>query len=442
MIISGASSTLGVQNLSAKEAVQGPLADYVGKPDDSYGWVKRREGKLLGASYAELTLTSQTWRGIPWKHQLFVIKPAIVDDASQGLLLIGGGRWRPELAGPAPEGNADLPGEAQIVAALAATIKAPVAVLLHVPQQPLFGDMTEDALISYTFEQYLRTNEADWPLLLPMTKSAVKAMDAIQEYSRDAWSLEIENFTVTGASKRGWTTWLAGAIDPRVNAIAPMVIDMLNMPPQMKHQLATWGKFSEEIGDYTERGIQQQIGTPRGKKLNDIVDPYAYRRSLTQPKLILLGTNDRYWPLDALNLYWDDLEGDKYILYVPNNGHGLTDLRRIAGSIAALHLNAAGKLELPKLEWKHQLGETSLTLKLSSDQPPQHVSAWIASSPTRDFREAQWNSVDIEALSESYTHELPFPDAGYAAMFAEAEFDNDGTPYFLSTNVKIIGAKE
>jgi len=143
-----------------------------------------------------------------------------------------------------------------------------------------------------------------------------------------------------------------------------------------------------------------------------------------------------------LNLYWDDLEGDKYILYVPNNGHGLKDLRRIAGSIAALHLNAAGKLKLPKMQWKHQLGETGLTLKLSSDQAPEHVSAWIASSPTRDFREAQWKSVDVEAQSGSYSHELPLPEAGYSAMFAEAEFDNDGTPYFLSTNVRIIGAKE
>ena len=48
--------------------------------------------------------------------------------------------------------------------------------------------------------------------------------------------------------------------------------------------------------------------------------------TLKQPKLLLLGTNDRYWPLDALNVYWDGLPGDKYVTYVPNNGHGLKDL--------------------------------------------------------------------------------------------------------------------
>ena len=35
------------------------------------------------------------------------------------------------------------------------------------------------------------------------------------------------------------------------------------------------------------------------------------------PKLIMLGTNDRYRTLDALNLYWKELLRSKHILYVP-----------------------------------------------------------------------------------------------------------------------------
>ena len=37
-----------------------------------------------------------------------------------------------------------------------------------------------------------------------------------------------------------------------------------------------------------------------------MVDPYQYLADLTPPKLILLGTNDRYWPLDALKLTGTD----------------------------------------------------------------------------------------------------------------------------------------
>ena len=74
-----------------------------------------------------------------------------------------------------------------------------------------------------------------------MVKSAVRAMDATQEAMKKEWGLDVETFTVTGASKRGWTTWLTGAVDDRAVAIAPMVIDMLNMSPHTKLQRASFG---------------------------------------------------------------------------------------------------------------------------------------------------------------------------------------------------------
>ena len=54
-----------------------------------------------------------------------------------------------------------------------------------------------------------------------------------------------------------------------------------------------------------------------------MLDPYAYRDGIVVPKLIVTGTNDAYWPLDAGELYLDDLEGETFTLNVPNAGHGL-----------------------------------------------------------------------------------------------------------------------
>lgn len=422
-----------------------PLAAYVARPDDSFGWVKRREGKLGESSYVELTLTSQTWRDTVWKHQLFVIKPKTLRNPSQGLLLIGGGNWREELAAPIDDKQpadkpADLPREAALLATLAVEIGAPVAVLLHVPQQPIFGGMREDEAISYTFEQYIKTGDATWPLLLPMVKSAVRGMDAVQQFAERDWQVKIEQFTVTGASKRGWTTWLTAAVDARVRALAPMVIDVLNMAPQMKHQLETWGKFSEQIEDYTKRGIQSHLSDKPGEALRGIVDPYSYRQSLIQPKLILLGTNDRYWTLDALNLYWSGLEGEKHVLYVPNQGHGLNDPQRIVGSVAALHRHSVGELALPKLNWDLAANDGKLRLQVKSSASPSHALAWIATSPTRDFREAKWTSEKLELVDGAYRYALPVPESGYAAMLGELKFDSGSLPYYLSTNVQIAPA--
>lgn len=422
-----------------------PLAEYVAQPDDSFSWIKRRQGKLGEAEFVELTLTSQTWHDIAWKHQLFVLKPKQVRHESQAILLIGGGNWNDELARPIggeqDAGQAgQLPKEAALLAALAAETGSPVAVLLHVPQQPIFGGMREDEIISYTFEQYLKTGDATWPLLLPMVKSAVRGMDAVQQFAERDWQLEIERFTVTGASKRGWTTWLTAAVDLRVQSIAPMVIDVLNMAPQMKHQLETFGKFSEQIEDYTKRGIQGHMASKPGDDLRKIVDPYSYRGNLIQPKLILLGTNDRYWTLDALNLYWDGLEGEKRVLYVPNQGHKLADPERVVGSIAAFHRQALGELTLPELNWKLADGDGKLHLQLTSTAEPAHALAWVATSPTRDFREAKWTSQKLQRVDGAYRFALPAPETGYAALLGELKFASDSLPYYLSTNVKIVPA--
>lgn len=422
----------------AEERPVGPLKAYVDRADETFGWKERQRGQFGEATFVELTLTSQTWQGKPWRHQLFILKPAEIRDGSRALLYIGGGNWNDRLAGPVTEED-KTPGQATLLAALANQIGAPVALLLHVPQQPLFNGMVEDQIISYTFEQYLKSGDDTWPLLLPMVKSAVRGMDTVQKFTKAEWSLDVRHFTVTGASKRGWTTWLTAAVDPRVAALAPMVIDTLNMGPQMKHQLVSWGRFSEQIHDYTDRGIQKYMPTERGQALERIVDPYAYRASLRQPKLIILGTNDRYWPLDALGLYWDDLVGEKHVLYCPNQGHGIRDPARVGGTIGALHRHVAGELELARLSWKFDEQTERLALRISSNVKPTQVSAWIATAPSRDFRDAQWTSVTANQRDDAYDCQIPRPAKGFAAMFGEAVFATDRVPYYLSTNVKIVG---
>ncbi len=426
----------------AQGSIGSELAKYVAEPDASYAWRELRTGKIGSVEYSQLMLTSHTWRGIPWKHQLFILRPPTMDtQTKQGFLFIHGGGWKADYENPM---QGDLPREARIFARLAEAMRAPVAIVRQIPFQPLF-DRREDALIAYTFDHYLRTGEGDWPLLLPMVKSAARAMDAVQEFTQKSWQLPIEKFTVAGASKRGWTSWLTAAIDPRVASVAPMVIDMLNLPEQIKLQRATFGELSEEVADYDKINLPDRIDSELGRKLISMVDPYSYRAKLTQPKLIMLGTNDQYWPLDALKLYWGELTAPKHVLYVPNQGHGLRDFDRLIGSLSALHRYSSRGELLPKVSWEFTPGEKSLELSVSPEREARSVLAWTAGSSTRDFRQASWGSKKCRRAKgkDTYTCSVRTDQGNYSAMYAEVVFADAGAPDFsVSTTVCIAGGRE
>ncbi len=416
---------------------RGLLAKYVGTADPSYGWKERRTGKVGPCRYVEAIMTSQTWQKIPWKHQLFVIVPDTVEATNkQALLLIAGGSWKDEL--DSPPTNDKLPGEANLLATMAAKLKTPIVILMHCPHQPIFEGRKEDEIIAYTFDKYLKGAGNDWPLLLPMVKSAVRAMDTAQVILEKDFQHKVENFTVTGGSKRGWTTWLTSAVDPRVNALAPMVIDVLQMEKQMAHQKKTWGELSDQIDDYKELSLDKQLVKPEGKLLLEIVDPYRYRAKITQPKLIILGTNDPYWPVDALGLYWNDLSGDKYILYCPNQKHGINDYRRVFSSLNALHQSVIDKKAMPKPSWKFVKHDKHLDLEVQCDVKPSRVLAWTATTPTRDFRPSTWDSQVCAVQDGVFSAKIEHPANGCAALYAELIFD-EGTDgeYSLCTNLRV-----
>ena len=122
-----------------------------------------------------LTLTSQVWQGITWSHELQIYEPTELTYHDAALLFITGGATgsKPSRRGPR---RGVRPGQA---------LRRRVAVLHQVPNQPLLGDKTEDTLIAETFVRYLETKDESWPLLFPMVKSAVRAMDAVQAWAKE-----------------------------------------------------------------------------------------------------------------------------------------------------------------------------------------------------------------------------------------------------------------
>lgn len=406
-------------------AFAGPLADYVAKPDDSYGFDAAAAVEGEGYTVYPVKMVSQTWKGIEWRHWLSIIKPDEVAHPDGALLFISGGNNG--QAGP-PLGK----GEAQALAFVAKRLKAVVAMLNQVPNQPLFDGLYEDDIISLTFEKFLKTGDPEWPLLLPMAKSAVRAMDTVQSVAKKEFGQEIQRFMLTGGSKRGWTTWLTAVVDPRVASIAPMVIDVLNMNEQMAYQKKVYGTYTEEVSEYTNRGLQEQMGSRGGKDLLKIVDPYEYRDKLTLPKLVVLGTNDEYWCVDSAKLYFDDLKGKSWLHYEPNAPHGL-NLNVVPVIMAMFNATLTGK-SLPEVKWERT---DDAGLEVSWNDPAGKAVLWQAVSPNRDFRQSKWTSTRLESASPARVT-VTAPESGWRAYFVSVEFPLvEGITYPLSTMMTV-----
>ncbi len=422
-------STAGGESLRpAKGPIPTALGDYVARPESAFAWKLIGKQSLDQGVVYDVDLTSQTWQGIVWKHALLICQPKDLQYPQHVLLMVSGGR----------NGHRPSRGDAETGLRLATLAGARVAIVSQVPNQPLLGDHVEDDLISETWLRYLKTGDATWPLLFPMVKSAVKAMDAVEAIARAEWNESLAGFVITGGSKRGWTSWLTPVVDRRIIATAPIVIDTLNFRPQMQHQIDIWGKYSEQIRDYTSKGlIKPGEETPREVQLRRMMDPYTYRQLLTLPKLLVNGTNDPYWVVDAMRFYWDDLVGPKYVLQVPNAGHGLKGGRELAyATLAAFFRHAAEGTALPQLEWTYSPGLDPLRLSIRSSQPPRAARLWTAHSLDNDFRDDHWTSRPLAPSGEVLVGEVAKPKEGHVAFYGELQFDCDGLPYSLCTLIR------
>ncbi len=419
------------------------LDRYVGTSDPNYRYALVET--IPGDDYIAyvLTMTSQQWRTAQevdrplWQHWLTIIVPKTAT-ASTGLLVIAGGKndgKPPARVNP-------------LLSSLAVTTGSVVSELRMVPNQPLiFADETrprsEDAIVAYSWDKYLRTGDETWPLRLPMTKSVVQAMDTVTAFCRSAPSggVAVDRFVVGGASKRGWTAWTTAAVDQRVVAIVPVVIDLLNIEPSFEHHYRAYGFWAPAVHDYEEMGIMRWRGTPQFAKLLAIEDPYAYRDRLAMPKFIVNSTGDPFFLPDSSRFYLDGLKGETYLRYVPNTDHSLRG-SDAADSAMAFYASIIDGTARPIYDWRF---EDDGSIRVDTKTRPSDVRLWQAANPTaRDFRlETIGRAFTSSALADQghgvYIGKVPPPQTGWVAYFVEMTYPSASRhPFKFTTGVRVM----
>ncbi len=420
------------------------LDRYVAAPDPAYTWsvvATRQEGPL---TVTTIQMTSQTWLTAAevdrpeWTHYLTVIRPEVVESDTSLLFIAGGGN----------DGAGKLPKTDAMLAAFATRTKTIVTELRMIPNQPLtfFKDgvaRKEDDLIAYGWRKYLDGGDDQWLARFPMTKAAVRAMDTVQAFAQspEGGRRAVTRFVVSGGSKRGWTTWTTAAVDSRVVAIMPAVIDVLNMRPSMIHHYRAYGFWAPSVGDYVTHGIMDRMADPRFDTLLSLVEPYSYRDRLTIPKFVINASGDQFFLPDSWQFYFDDLKGEKYLRYVPNTDHSLKG-SNAPDSLLAFYGAIVKGVARPRFDWT--AGKDG-ALTLTPDTKPAKVTFWQATNPAaRDFRIESlgpvWKGTEVQPdASGVYRAQVTAPDKGFTAGFLEVVFDYGGpAPLTFSTGVRVM----
>ncbi len=422
----------------------GQSLDHWAGLDPSFRWSVARTFSSDRYHGWVLELVSQTWvdpntqKSMLWKHWLTITVPKSASSKT-AFLHIGGGLIH------------DLPpaGPNERFLSLALTSGTVVAELWQVPNQPLRTEegagrlLAEDALIARLLSRF-SGDDRTLPRY-PMVRSAVAAMTAVQEcLSRYESEKNLaERFVVSGSSKRGWAAWLVGLADPRVAAIIPVVINIVNVQACVRHHWDSLGFFSEALRPYVDEDLlPDEIAGPKLSAAIGIEDPFSYlaHPRMTIPKLIVVASGDDYFPCDSTRHYFSKLPGPKFLRVLPNSPHSPADTD-VNETIAAWHTLIAQNGPLPKLEFDHS--EKGF-ITLQSDSKPARVGFWQANNPrARDFRigavgpRAFQRSEVVPDASGRFRAGIAGPCTGFTAYFMEANYAAGGRSLSVTSELCI-----
>lgn len=444
------------------------LEEYVKIPDEEYGYkllpeYTHRDRKESFTAFV-LNMTSHQWLSPDkvtrtlWWHFMTIVIPDNIVYPDVGCLYITGGSNNNDPVDPARD--------AELV--LVRTVATRVGIVCAIQRQnpngrfKFFEDpenkyRSGDDLIAFTMKYFMERHRDDPEalLLVPMTKSATRGLDTITKFA----DKRINRFFVTGASKRGWASWLTAAVDDRVIGVAPLVLDILNMVPNFAHHYRSMNGWAWALKDYWYHNITLYLNEPMAYLATDIIDPFSYLELLTLPKYIVTASMDEFFLPDDAHYFYDQMLGPTYLRVHQNTDHALIGrYNEIADELSGFVLMVLEGWEFPTLTWTRTEGAGQGMITVTADRTPVNVTAWSADTHTstrRDFRilvARTPNTTDVQLQPTRYrnigvgnpeenTYQaiVDIPKTGWRCFFIEMMFEAPKNQHIVfTTEVNIV----
>ncbi|SVE23434.1 uncharacterized protein METZ01_LOCUS476288, partial [marine metagenome] len=228
----------------------------------------------------------------------------------------------------------------------------------------------------------------------------------------------------------------------RVEAIGPVVIDLLNLEPSFMHHWSAYGFWAPAIQDYVDMQIVYWWSSKEMRSLIKLVDPFSIKERFEMPKLLINAAGDEFFLPTSSQFYFDELPGEKYLRYVPNADHNVSERTDALETILAFYASILNDIPRPQFSW--ELKENG-SIEVRSETKVNEVIMWSATNETaRDFRKDtignSWES-QVLRLNEDGTYlGMPKkPKKGWKAYFLEMTYQTRfGLNLKLTTPVRVI----
>ncbi|CAD5121225.1 DgyrCDS9759 [Dimorphilus gyrociliatus] len=448
-----------------------PFEDYVNKVDPEYGYneiqrLEEDDKTIVILNQTTLRWMDDTFSNRPlWYNYIAVVIPKTIKVKDSALMFIGLGR----NDDPAPDPEEDI--FIYELGQFAVNTGAVAGILYNIPNQPIRfpgdeKDRVEDDIISKTWRIFMDTPKAErnpeMLLNFPMGKAAVRSMDTITDFCKNENSeLDVQKYFLTGPSKRGWTVYMAAAVDSRVFGMAPMCIGIANMIPSLREHHRSIEGWSVFFYDYWAQNLTARLDNQETKDLAEMVDPYEFIGNYTMPSFIVTASNDEFFMLDSNKFSFDSYPGVHYQWVVENANHYFIGrFEKVRVNYEGIFTKLVSGTEWPRFTSRSAADENSGFIEVTSETPPVRVTGYAAvttpQTPGRDFRQfisggigpddlpifndIEYVEVPVQSLPNNrYMLSSLKPSRGYRGMFIELEYNGtDGKTFSLSSPPLVV----
>jgi PhoPQ-activated pathogenicity-related protein len=163
------------------------------------------------------------------------------------------------------------------------------------------------------------------------------------------------------------------------------------------------------------------------------------------PKMLFMGTNDPYWPVDAVKNYIDSIPGENHITYIPNAGHGMGDKKQAFATLSAFLGTTVTKGNYHTCDYKIvQNGNKAAITVETSPEALVDAYLWSTTSTDQDFRNEEWKSVSLNAANKPVVQvEVDLPKSGFKAFYVDLKYKSPfGNDYTQSTRIFVLTDKK